>query len=434
MTTTNVTTIETARPANAGETGWQAGFWSLIVTQFQGAFSDNALKQLVIFIVMGAGMPAETRDKLVPAVGALFALPFILFSMLGGFWADRRSKRTITIGVKCFEIAVMTLALIGLSLRNLPLELTSVFLMGVHSAIFGPSKYGLLPEVLPEKKLSWGNGILELGTFLAIILGTMLGGILSDKFKGEQHWSGVILIALAVMGLLTSFGITKVRPANPTKKFNPNPLGDLMTQMRIVKKDRPLALAVIGNIYFSYFGALVLLNVVVYGKDSLGLDDTHNSYLTAALALGIGFGSLAAGYLSGEKIQGGFIRIGAIGMTIAAGLLGIPRIGYGAVAAGLAVLGFFGGFFIVPVAAILQRRPPPESKGGVLAAANLTSFIGIFAASGVYFLLTLAHLSPAMIFAASAVMTFLGAVIPSMSPAIIPPRSQRTGLVTPAKF
>ena len=142
------------------------GFWALIVTQFQGAFSDNILKNLVIFMLIGMDVSLSEKHKIGELVGALFSLPFILFSMAGGFLADRFSKRTISVGVKIFEIAVMLFALAGFWLNQLPMLLGCVFLMGVHSAFFGPSKYGLLPELLPEKKLSWGNGLLELGTFM----------------------------------------------------------------------------------------------------------------------------------------------------------------------------------------------------------------------------------------------------------------------------
>src|SRR5436305_3026405 len=183
---------------------WQRGFWSLIATQFQGAFSDCTLKNLVIFIILGMGLPQDKRDTLVPIVGALFALPFIVFSMTGGYFADHYSKRSVTIGIKVFEIGVMLFATLGLVLHNLTIELAGVFLMGVHSAIFGPSKYGLLPEILPDKKLSWGNGIIEFGTFAAIILGTAFGAILSDWFHGKQGCSGAILIGLAIVGLLMS--------------------------------------------------------------------------------------------------------------------------------------------------------------------------------------------------------------------------------------
>jgi acyl-[acyl-carrier-protein]-phospholipid O-acyltransferase/long-chain-fatty-acid--[acyl-carrier-protein] ligase len=362
------------------------GFWALIVTQFQGAFSDNALKWLVISLIAGMDFTGEKRDQLVGIVGALFALPFIVFSMTGGFFADRFSKSTVTIGVKLFEILVMFVALAGLATNHLYVTIAGVFLMGVHSAIFGPSKYGLLPELLPEKKLSWGNGVIELGTFLAIIGGTVAGGWLCKTFSADPGWSGVILIALAVIGLFTSFGITLVPAADPQKKYRANFVGELWTQIKIIRRDRPLWLAVVGNTYFFALGALVQLLIVIYAKDVLNIDDpAKSSYLQAAIAIGIGLGSFAAGYLSGGKIETGLIPLGAVGLTICAALLGRTGLSFGAAAACLSALGFFGGFFIVPISAMLQHRPAREQKGGVLAAANLISWIGIFLASGVFY-------------------------------------------------
>jgi len=387
------------------------GFWALIITQFQGAFSDNALKNLVIFLIIGMNMPPEKRDALIPVVGALFALPFILFSMAGGFLADRFSKRSVTIGVKVFEIAVMAFALAALISDHLSLKLAGVFLMGVHSAIFGPSKYGLLPELLPDKKLSWGNGVLELGTFVAIITGTMAGGFFSDHFRGRHEWSGAILIALAVCGLFTSLGITRVPAANPEKKFSPNFLADLFRQVQIIRRDRVLWLATWGNTYFFFLAALLQFNIIIYGKDVLHLPDAQNSYLQAAIAIGIGIGSFAAGYLSGGKIEYGLIPLGSAGLTGFAVALGWPGLSFHTFAVLLALLGFFGGFFIVPIAALLQHRPDKDKRGGVLAAANLLSFVCIFLASGVYYLMaTVAHLSPSQIFLASAALTFAGTI------------------------
>ncbi|HEY6228874.1 MAG TPA: MFS transporter, partial [Verrucomicrobiae bacterium] len=319
---------------DANERGWQRGFWSLIITQFQGAFSDNALKQLVIFTVL-ASVAKKDGDTMVSIINALFAIPFILFSMTGGFLADRYSKRTVMTGVKICEVGIMTFALAGFMMGNIFMQIGSVFLMGVHSAIFGPSKYGSLPELLPEKKLSWGNGILELGTYVAIITGMMLGGKLFDSFKGQQHFSGLALIALAAFGLATSFGVTKVPAANPAKKFNPNPLGDLILQLGIIRKDRALWLALIGNVYFTFFGMIVTQNLIIYGDQVLHLTATHTSYLNAALAIGIGLGSFAAGYLSGDKIEYGLIPLGSVGMTITAALLSAHGLGFGWLVAGL---------------------------------------------------------------------------------------------------
>ncbi len=388
---------------------WKRGFWSLIVTQFQGAFSDQTLQKLVIFIVLGMNLPPERRDLLVPVIGGLYAVPFILFSMAGGFLADRYSKRVVTIGVKVFEIGVMLFALGALAFNHLGLELVAIFFMGVHSAIFGPSKYGLLPELLPEKRLSWGNGILELGTFLGIILGTMLGGILADAFRGRQQWSGALLLGLAVFGLATSLGISRVPAAAPAKKFQVNFLADLFAQVRLIRADRVLWLATVGNTYFFFLAVLLQLNIVIYGQDVLHLSAMHNSFLNVAIALGIGLGSFAAGYLSGGKIEYGLIPLGSLGLTTFAVVLWLPGLSTNQFAAHLAALGFFGGFFIVPIAALLQHRPAREQKGGVLAAANLLSFVGIFLASGVFYLLTsVAKLDPRQVFLASALLTAVG--------------------------
>src|SRR6058998_3110958 len=162
------------------------GFWSLIATQFQGAFSDNALKYLVLFLVIGAGVSTERQENINSNVGFLFSLPFILFSMVGGYLADRFSKRSITISTKWMEICVVAIAAAGLALHSLPLQLVAIFLISTQAALFGPSKYGLLPELLPEAKLSWGNGVLELGTFLAIITGVAAGGFLFEAFGGPH--------------------------------------------------------------------------------------------------------------------------------------------------------------------------------------------------------------------------------------------------------
>jgi len=197
------------------------GFWALILTQFQGAFSDNVVKNLVIFIALfGTSLTAVEKNHFGESIGALFALPFILFSMAGGFLADRFSKRSVMLGVKGFELLIMALFLAGLWRMDKNLLLACVFLMGTHSALFGPSKYGSLPELLPERRLSWGNGLLELGTFMAIILGTVAAALLAHRFRGEPWICGLLLIALALFGLLACCAITQVPAANPHKKFS----------------------------------------------------------------------------------------------------------------------------------------------------------------------------------------------------------------------
>jgi acyl-[acyl-carrier-protein]-phospholipid O-acyltransferase / long-chain-fatty-acid--[acyl-carrier-protein] ligase len=387
------------------------GFWSLFTTQFQGAFSDNALKTLAVFMLVAMNVTPAERHRITELVGALFALPFILFSMAGGFLADRFSKRTISVAVKVFEIAVMLLALAGLIRESIPVLLVCVFLMGVHSAFFGPSKYGLLPELLPEKKLSWGNGLLEFGTYTAVILGIVAAGFMAEHFRRHQGRSGVILIALAAIGLMVSLGITRIPAADPNRKFHPNFLRSLFSQMRSWRGDRPLILAMIGNTYFNFIAALLLLNVFFFGLDVLKVSETQISWLNAALAVGIGLGSVAAGYLSGGKIEYGLVPFGAAGLSVASLWLAAPGLSLQAVLARLALLGFAGGFFIVPVSALLQHRPDKSKKGEVLAAANLLSFVGIFLASGAHYLLVeVAHLSPSQVFLFGGILTLAATV------------------------
>jgi acyl-[acyl-carrier-protein]-phospholipid O-acyltransferase / long-chain-fatty-acid--[acyl-carrier-protein] ligase len=385
---------------------WKRGFWSLIATQFQGAFSDNAYKNLIVFLILGVALPKEQRETLVVVVGALFSLPFILFSMAGGFLGDRFSKRSVTIGTKVMEFGVMVVAFAGLAFGSLPLQITSVFLLSAQSALFGPSKYALLPEILPQERLSWGNGILELGTFLAIIIGTMAAGFLAEIFQGRQWLSGLIFIGLASIGLLASSGITRVPAADVSRRFRANPVADLLAEWKYVRADRVLYLALLGNTYFWFLAALLQTNILFYGSDVLRLTSQKNSYLQAGVAIGIGVGSLAAGYVSGRKIEYGLIPLGALGITGFGLALGRNGIGFGQVAALLCLLGFFAGFFIVPINALLQHRPPHDRKGGVIAAANLISFGGIFLATGSYYLLTtVLHLSPRTIFLVAAGIT-----------------------------
>jgi acyl-[acyl-carrier-protein]-phospholipid O-acyltransferase/long-chain-fatty-acid--[acyl-carrier-protein] ligase len=400
------------------------GFWSLFVTQFQGAFSDNVLRNLVIFMLIGMNVSLDEQHQIGELVGALFALPFILFSMAGGFLADRHSKRTMTITVKVFEVFVMLLALAGFlwmerqsnpgvaaSWKTCWPLLACVFLMGMHSAFFGPSKYGLLPELLPEKKLSWGNGLLELGTFVAIILGFPAAAWMSTHFQAERWLSAVILIGLALAGLLTSLGITRVPAADPGKRFQANFPGVILRQMRSWRGDRPLILAVVGNTYFNFLGQLLFLNLFFYGHEALCLDAMGIGRLTMSLALGIGVGSAAAGYLSGGKIEYGLVPLGAFGMSAVSASLALPGGSATRATVLLAALGFAGGFFIVPISALLQHRPAREKKGEVLATANLLSFVGIFLASGAHFLLAqVAHLTPTQIFLFGGVLTLAGAL------------------------
>ncbi|MGI9110346.1 MAG: MFS transporter [Opitutales bacterium] len=359
-----------------------------MATQFQNAFSDNALKNLVILLVMARQVPGPERNANVALAGAMFAAPFILFSMFGGWLADRFSKQRVMATVKQAEIAIMLFAALALSLHSLPLELAAVFLMGCHSAIFGPSKYGILPEVLPHDRLSWGNGILELLTFLGIILGTVTGAFFAEALAGVPGVAGLILAGLAVLGWLCSRQVTPVPPAAPGRPLPLNPAAELWKQLAVMRQDRDLWRANWGNVGFFFVAALVQMNLLLHAKDVLGLAETKSGLLSAALALGIGLGSVVAGFASRGRIEYRLVPLGALGLALSTIPMGMAGVGVVGFSFALAALGFSAGFFIVPIAAVLQHRPSAESKGAVQGAANLLSFVGILAASGVQWVAT----------------------------------------------
>jgi acyl-[acyl-carrier-protein]-phospholipid O-acyltransferase/long-chain-fatty-acid--[acyl-carrier-protein] ligase len=363
---------------------WRLGFWSLIATQFQGAFNDNGLKFFVIFLILGTNPSASQKDLLVFYVGNLFAVPFLLFSMAGGYLADHFSKRSVAIGTKVFEILAMLFAIYAFSQGSTRLAFAVIFLASTQAAFFGPAKYGLLPEVLPEELLSWGNGILELTTFVAIIAGAVAGPLLAQRFHGREVLAGVIFGACTLVGLATSFTISRVPAADPSREFRFNIFGDLRKQFQIVRPDRTLHLAVVGNTYFWFLGALLQFVIVFYGREVLHIDETHGGYLQAALAIGIGIGSYAAGFLSAGKIEYGLIPLGAIGMSLFAFAISLHGLSFVQVVVLLAALGFSGGFFIVPINALIQHRPDEDKKGSVIAFANFLSFVGVIGASAIY--------------------------------------------------
>jgi acyl-[acyl-carrier-protein]-phospholipid O-acyltransferase / long-chain-fatty-acid--[acyl-carrier-protein] ligase len=412
-------------PLSASESSPKSllGFWSLIAVQFQGAFSDNALKWLVSFLVLDAALSKDRRDLwFVLVVPLLFAVPFLLFSIPGGYLADKYSKRSVTLYTKVFELAVMSLATYALAANRLDVAGIALFLACTQGAIFGPTKYGLLPELLPLSKLSWGNGIIELTTLLAAIIAALAGGFLAQTFRGHQIYSGLIFLALTILGLLLSFGIAKVPPADPTRRFDWNVPGEFFGEMRRIRSDSTLWTAVAANTFFWFLGSLLLLNIVLYATDILHVDDAHSSYLLASLSLGIGIGSFLAGLASGKKIEPGMVLPGLAGMLLMCVLLSLPGVSYLTVLVLLAFLGVAGGFFVVPVNALIQQRPRPQEKGRTIAVANLLSFVGVaLQPLAQYAMLRLGHPDPSRVFLIAALMVFaMGFVLFRMLPELFP--------------
>jgi acyl-[acyl-carrier-protein]-phospholipid O-acyltransferase / long-chain-fatty-acid--[acyl-carrier-protein] ligase len=407
------------------------GFWALIATQFQGVFCDNTLKWLVSFLVLETAASKEDRDLwFVLIVPLLFSVPFLLFSIPGGFLADKYSKRSVTIWTVVSELVVMGLATWALAEGRLGWAAVALFFMSTIGAIFGPTKYGLLPELLPESKLSWGNGIIEFLTLIAAIIAALAGGYFAHAFRGRQIWSGMIFMGLALVGLLTSLAITRVPAADPGRKFDWNMFREFFFEVQHMRSDPLLLMAVLANTFFWFLGSLLLLNIVLYGADTLHLDETHSSYLLAGLSMGIGLGSLAAGFVSGKKIQTGMVLPGLAGMFVLAAMLSWTGIGFSLVLAYLTALGFAGGFFVVPVNALIQRLPAPAEKGRTIAVANLLSFVGVALQPVAQFaMLRLGHPNPSRVFLIAGAFTVaMGSILVRMSPELWPEALDWTGL------
>ncbi len=406
--------------------GSEWGFLALIATQFQGAFSGNALKWLVSFLVLESAVTREQRDFLfVLVVPLVFAVPFLAFSIPGGYFADRFSKRRVTVWTKVLEVLTMGFATFALWQNRLELAALALFFVCAQEAIFGPSKYALMPELLPTTRLSWGNGVIELWTLLAAIGGTLTGGFLAHTFRGRQEWSGFILIGLAVAGLLASLGISKVPAADPSRKFRWNWPKEFFAEIGRMRQDAILWVAVIANTFFWFLGAILLLNIVLYATDILLVDEAHSSYLLAALSMGIGAGSYIAGHASGKKIEMGMILPGLTGIVLTTGALFVPGLTYEFVMVLLFLLGVSAGFFVVPVNALIQKRPRAEVKGRVIGASNLLSFGGIALQPLVqYAMLRLGHPDPGHVFlicavACVAMLFVLARMLPELWPSAL---------------
>jgi len=274
----------------------QRGLQPFLWTQFLGAFNDNLFKIVVSMLAVHMVSAAQAGREL-SIVSAVFILPFLLFSGYAGQLADAYSKRTVLVVSKSLEIVAASLGLVAFLFGHLQLTYIVLFLIALQATFFSPAKYGILPEMLDDRDLSRANGILEMSTFVAIVLGTATGGYLFESWHSHLWLIGALVVAVAVAGSACSFGISRVDAAAPGQRINRNPWGEIWTGLRSLKQDRVLSLTVIGISYFWFLGSLLQLVVILFGTQVMGLSDTWVGILTTFAAVGIGAGSLAAGRL-----------------------------------------------------------------------------------------------------------------------------------------
>ena len=362
------------------ETLRQPGIVPFLWTQFLGAFNDNLFKMIVSMLAVHAAASGSAGRDL-SLVGAVFILPFLLFSGYAGQLADTYSKRTVLVVTKTLEIVAAGLGLVAFMAGRLEITLVVLFLLSLQATFFSPAKYGILPEILPERDLSRANGVLEMSTFVAIVAGAALGSFAFDLWH-EQLWIvGVAVVVVAIVGTACSLGIPHVPAAAPGTAISVNPWSEIGQGLKRLRSDRVLWLTVLGISYFWFLGALLQLVMVLFGTQVMVLDDRWVGVLTAFAAVGIGLGSLVAGRLSGDKVELGLAPIGSIGMGLSAIVLSRCTGSFAAAAISLAFVGFFGGLFAVPLNALLQQRSGEREKGRLMATNNFLNVVAILGAS-----------------------------------------------------
>jgi acyl-[acyl-carrier-protein]-phospholipid O-acyltransferase/long-chain-fatty-acid--[acyl-carrier-protein] ligase len=379
--------------------------------QFLNAFNDNVYKLVVSFLAVLVVTNNQPSGKYLSLAGFIFVAPFLIFAAYAGQIADKFEKRTVLICTKSFEILAMILATFALVSGKIEWMLAVLFFTATQAAFFSPAKYGIVPELVEDRFLARANGLLEMSTFVAVILGTVLGTILVAHWKYQPAFIGLVLIGIAILGTATGFRIVRTPAPADNRPFSWNPFGEVLLGFKSVSRDRGLMLAVAGTTFFWFLGALFQMLLLLFGKETLHCTESQIGLLLASLAVGIGTGSMAAGRLSGEKGEPGLIPVGAFGMAIAAALLAFAAHTLVPVMLLLIAIGFMGGLFVVPLNAMLQHRPQNDERGRILATANFANTIGMMISSGVVWLFhDILHLSAAHVIGISALLTLIAAV------------------------
>jgi 1-acyl-sn-glycerol-3-phosphate acyltransferase len=375
-------------------------FAPLFWTQFLGAANDNLFK--FAFSLLATYQAAEWGG-VDPAtagfvIGAIFIAPFLIFSATSGQLADKIEKSRLIRFVKNLEIAVMAVAATGFITQNAVLLYLSVFLMGLHSTLFGPVKYAYLPQHLKDTELTGGNGLVEMGTFVAILAGTIGGGILVKTGSHGPIYVAVGCLALALLGRIAAQFIPHSPAPQAALAINWNPFSETWRNLEIAARDRAVFHSLLGISWLWFFGSIFLTSFTPFARQVLGGDENVVTLLLAVFSIGIGLGALACERLSGRKVEIGLVPFGSIGMTLfavdlwlasrGAAYPGLRDVGQFVrdpaswrVMADLFFLAMFGGLFSVPLYALIQSRAEPTHRARIIAANNILNALFMIVAA-----------------------------------------------------
>jgi len=399
-------------------------FW----TQALGAFNDNAFRNaMVMLVAFQMSLPDAEVSLYTNLAPALFILPYFLFSATAGQLAEKFEKTRIIRYVKLFEIAAMTIAAVGFFTHHVSLLLVVLFLMGIHSTVFGPIKYSILPQTLDRSELVGGNALVEMGTQLAMLIGMIVGNSLMLIAGYGTLAASLTTIGIAVTGYLVSRSVPPAPATAPDLKFNWNPLSETWRVLKITNADRAVFNAVLGISWFWFFGTVMIAQLPNYTRHILGGDGSVNTLVLTLFSLGTGVGSLMCERLSGKRVEIGLVPMGAFGLTVFAvdlffarpgvtpgasldwlAFLAVP--GAWRAALDLTMIGAFAGFYVVPLFAFVQSRAPRDRLSRVIAGNNIVNALFICAASGFGIGLTALGLSVPTIFLVTGLINIAVAV------------------------
>lgn len=357
-----------------------SSFTYLNVTQFLGALNDNLYKLLTVYLIIQLE-GIENSPRILALTGAIFVLPFLLFSASSGMLADRFSKRNIIVLTKIFELFIMALGVAAFAYESKWGAYTILFLLATQSAVFGPSKYAIIPELVDSEKISKANGLMTSFTFLAIILGTFLASFFVDITGKNFVLCSLACALIALVGMFTSFCIEYTLPSGSTKRFNISFIWQIYKTLLIAAQEPSLLAAIFGSAYFLFLGAYVQLNMIPFAVEALGLTDVQGGYLFLVAALGIGSGSVLAGKISGKQVELGLVPLAGVGIAVGLQLLEAFPNSLATVIPLIAIIGVLGGIFQVPLDSYIQIASPARFRGQIIAATNFLSFFGVLLAS-----------------------------------------------------
>lgn len=364
-----------------------SSFTYLNFTQFLVALIDNIYKFLIVYFLISV-QGIQNTHRIMAFTGATFVLPFLLFSATSGTLADRFSKRNVIICAKCFEFMVMCIGLACFYYQSIEGCYIILFLLATTSAVFGPSKYGILPELVGTDKISKANGLMTSFTFLAIILGTFLASFILDYSNRNFMFAAIGCACISFVGLMASFCIEYTPPSGSEKKFKLFFLREIFDSLKIAWYDPFLLMAVLGSSFFMFLGAFVQLNIIPFAMESLNLTDIQGGYLFLLTAIGIGAGALSAGRISGKIVELGLVPVAAVAIAICCYMIDLFSDHLYAVMPLLVIVGFCGGMYQIPLDSFIQVTSPHQSRGRIIAATNFLSFFGVLAASLLVYVLT----------------------------------------------